>query len=57
MNANDLFVADAIERTNSAELEAAAAQLHTLTGWLADTGTVIVDRARLNEARLTIVGG
>ena len=55
MNANDILIADIIKTTHAADVERAAAQLHTLTGWLACADVVIVDRARLEEARLTVV--
>jgi len=48
--ANDRLIADIVETTRNAVLEAAAAQLHITTWWLTTTTTVIIDRARYSEA-------
>ena len=52
--ANDKLIADVIDRTGDAALEAAAAQLHTTAWWLATTETIVIARARYAEARATI---
>ena len=61
MNADEILIFDAIAKPHDgATLEsiaatvAGAARLHTPAFWLATAQAVIVDRARLAEARLTI---
>jgi hypothetical protein len=55
MTASELFIANAVKTTGDTRVESAAAQMHTGLAWLAETGVYIPDRARLNEARLTVV--
>jgi len=50
-----ILVGDAIKTTNDQALVAAAAQLHTPVWWLTAIDVAVVDWARYDAARLTVV--
>ena len=55
MTAGEILITNILETTGDPALERALAQQHTLAYWLAH-GVVIVDRARVDEARQTVEG-